>query len=200
MELTKGNSHSFLRSYLLKKGERLITKATQSQLNSGCLFQKVHPVRITQQDMTKLDIQKRLEVSLRSKDTRGASVYRAVIAAIQTLEQTKGRNQSPASESEVIGIVRKQISQRIESIDAFTKAGRTESAAKEKVEQSILEGLLPTQMDREELRVIVLSEAKRLQADSKKMLGQVIAAVKERVGTNADPRMIAQLATEIVTQ
>jgi hypothetical protein len=81
----------------------------------------------------------------------------------------------------------------VEAAEAFEEGGRTEKAADERAELTILEQYLPEQLDAEALAVIV----ERVLADggysTMADMGQAMKAVNAEVAGKAEGRTVAEL-------
>lgn len=60
--------------------------------------------------------------------------------------------QRELTDLDVVSVLQKEVKKRKEAIEAYTKAGRADSAAKETEELGILEAYLPKQLSEEEIR------------------------------------------------
>jgi len=100
------------------------------------------------------------------------------------------------ADAEVIAIIKKQIKQRQDSIEQYTKGGRAELAEKEKREMEVLQSYLPAALSGEELRQIVDEIIKETQAQSLKDMGMVMKMVLTKAGGRADNRQVSQLVKE----
>ncbi len=103
------------------------------------------------------------------------------------------------ADPDVMQVIQKQIKQRRESIDQFSKGGRAELAAKETKELAILESYLPKQISDKELEVIVVAAAKEAGAVSKKDFGRIMKLLQERLAGQADARKISEILGRILT-
>src|ERR1700739_2885027 len=85
-------------------------------------------------------IQKDIVAAMKSKDELRLSVLRMIKAAFQLKEVEKLRK---LDDAEPIQLLQTLAKQRKESIDQFTKGGRTDLVDKEQKELAILETYLP---------------------------------------------------------
>lgn len=104
--------------------------------------------------------------------------------------------QKKLSEEEEIGVVRRQLKQREEAVEAYEKAGRVDSAEKEKKEAEILKEFLPAQMSEEDLEGIVSQVVSETGASSPADFGKVMGQVMARVKGKADGKVIAQIVQQ----
>ena len=96
-----------------------------------------------------------LKNAMRAKDSMALNTLRAVKSAIKNAAIEKGGADTTLEEGEIVGIIRKQIKQRRESMDQFNKAGRSELAQNEESEITLLEQYLPSPLSPEEINELV---------------------------------------------
>ena len=87
---------------------------------------------------------------------------------------------------------------RHDSIEAFTKGGRPDQAAKEQAEVKILESYLPQAMPEAELEALVKSVITELQATDKKAMGAVMKACQAKAAGRADNRALSALVGKLL--
>lgn len=136
--------------------------------------------------------------AMRARDVLGVSTSRLLRAAIQELlvarTDTKRKDLGqPLSEADVIGVVEKQIKQREESTEAFTKAGRAERAATEAAEADWLRRYLPEKLSRE----AIVAVARRLIAELGPDFRKVMPAAAKELKGKADGRQIQEVVREL---
>ncbi|MBI5650009.1 MAG: GatB/YqeY domain-containing protein [Chloroflexi bacterium] len=98
-----------------------------------------------------------LKTAMKAKDETRVSAIRMLKAALANYELARTEPGSkdagkPITESDLIGIVEKQIKQRRESIELYQKANRPELAAQEQAEIAVLEVYMPKQLSRDEIK------------------------------------------------
>lgn len=108
----------------------------------------------------------------------------------------KKRDTGGISDAEILGLFAKEAKKRQESADLYVKGGSQERAGKELTEKALIEAYLPAQLSDEELTKIVDEVIAAQGASGPQAMGQVIGAVKAKVGSAADGSKIAQLAKE----
>src|SRR5215210_1830509 len=94
-----------------------------------------------------------MKAAMKSKETARLDAIRLLRAAIQRMEldRTDRKNADfgrEVTETDLVGVVQKEIKQRRDSIEAFEKGGRTDLADKERAELAVMEKYLPAQMSR----------------------------------------------------
>jgi uncharacterized protein YqeY len=97
------------------------------------------------------------------------------------------------SESEELEVIAKGVKQRADSIEEFTKAGRTELAEKEAKEREILLGYLPKQKTPDEIRALV---RETLAGGTPRNQGALMKAVMPALRGVADGKLVAQIVGE----
>ena len=94
----------------------------------------------------------------------------------------------PATDDEVVEVLRKGIKMRREAIEQYTAAGRTDLAATEQSQIAVLEEFLPPAVDPEEIRAAVREVIAGGAKDLGKVMGQIIPKYQGRaVGKLINP-------------
>jgi len=137
-----------------------------------------------------------LKQAMKGGDKVRRSVIRLVIAAIINTEIAR---QTDLDDTDILGIIAKEVRQRRESIEAFKLGDRQDLVAQEEVELAILNEYLPRQMTREEIMVAARQVIEGIGAqgpgDKGKVMPQLIAQLKG----SADGREINAVVTELLT-
>lgn len=129
---------------------------------------------------------------MRAKDMVTLNTLRAVKSAIKNAAIEKGGADAELDDSEALGVIRKQIKQRQDSFEQFTKAGRTDLAEKEEAEIKVLEGFLPAALSEEEIAGIIDTAISESGASSRADMGKVMKLVQERAEGRADGKTLSQ--------
>jgi len=103
------------------------------------------------------------------------------------------------SDADAQAIIQKQIKQRRESIDQFSKAGRQDLASKEIAEVTVLESYLPSQLSDLDLMRVVTDEVKAQGAASKKDFGRMMKHLNEMLKGSADSKRVSEVLGKILT-
>ena len=130
--------------------------------------------------------------AMRARESLRLTTLRLLQSAIQSREIEVQRE---LDDAEILAIIEKQVKQRRESITAFTKAGRTDSAEQEQQELDVLQHYLPQQASEQELHAAI--EAAIAQAVEKGISGpaimcQVMNSVRSKLAGRADMAVVAQ--------
>jgi len=133
-----------------------------------------------------------LKEAMRAKDTRKLGVLRMLKSALKYATIAKSGAEAQLSEAEAAQVVRKQAKQREDSIESFEIGGRSELAAKEKEELSILNIYLPQAMTSDELAKVVRETIAETGATSKAQMGGVMKALQAKVAGRVDGKTLSQ--------
>lgn len=133
-----------------------------------------------------------IKTAMRDRNKVALNVLRAMKTAITNAAIDKAGPGSELSDTEVTGIIRKQIKQRRDSIEQFETAGRGELAETEKNEISVLEHYLPAAMTQEELEAIVETAIAESGAESRKDIGKVMGILQTKTEGRADGKTLSQ--------
>jgi uncharacterized protein YqeY len=132
-----------------------------------------------------------LKVAMVAKDTLKVNTIRFVQAAVKNREIDLRPH--PITSEEVMGVFKKLVKQRKESIDQFQAAGRQDLVDQETAELKILEAYLPAQMSREQIEKIVSDVVHELGASSIKDMGSVMKETVNRTQGLADNKLVSEL-------
>jgi hypothetical protein len=136
-----------------------------------------------------------LRQAMRNGDSLRCSVIRMLLSAMNYSEIAK---QATLSDSDILGVIAKEIKQRKESIEAYTLANRPELASKEQAEMAILKAYLPEQMSRDEIvslvRKIIAETGAQGPRDKNKVMPKLMPLVKGK----ADGQEVNSVVTELL--
>ena len=97
-------------------------------------------------------------------------------------------------EAEVVGLMRKEVSKRVEAIEFAEKAGRAETAEQNRAEKAILDAYLPSQMDAAQLEQAIRSLSQELGTTQ---IGPLMAALRQRHAGNYDGKLASELIKKL---
>ncbi len=137
-----------------------------------------------------------LKQAMRGGDKVRRSVIRLVLSAVHNAEIAR---QAALEDSDILGIIAKEVRQHLESIEAFKQGNRQDLVTQEEAELAVLNEYLPQQMTRDE----IVAEARRIieevraqgPGDKGKVMPKLIAQLKGR----ADGREINAVVTELLS-
>lgn len=132
-----------------------------------------------------------IKTAMRAKDATALNALRALKSALTNASIEKGSLSTVLDESEAMAVVRKQIKQRLDSIEQFEKAGRAELAATEKAEIEILSRYLPAALTEEQLLAILEQAVADTGATGKADMGKVMKRAQELAEGRADGKVLS---------
>jgi uncharacterized protein len=129
--------------------------------------------------------------AMRAKDATALNALRALKSALTNASIEKGSLSTVLDNSEAMAVVRKQIKQRLDSIEQFEKAGRAELAATEKAEIEILSRYLPAALTEDQLLAILEQAVADTGATGKADMGKVMKRAQELAEGRADGKVLS---------
>lgn len=129
--------------------------------------------------------------ALKAKDSLKSAVLSFLRAEMINVATSKKKNL--LEDAEVVTVIKKQIKQRQDSIEQFTKGGRVEMAEKEKKESEILKAYLPDEMPGEKINEIIEEVILSTGASGMKDMGRVMKEVNVKVAGQADGKLVSDL-------
>lgn len=146
--------------------------------------------------MLKQRLQDDVKKAMLAKDAGRLECLRGLKSVILYAEVASGKREAGLSDDEIVTLFAKEAKKRQESADLYVQGGSQERADKELAEKAIIEEYLPEQLSEEEVSKIVEEAIASTGAVDVKAMGQVIGAVKAKVGNSADGALIAKLVKE----
>ena len=129
-----------------------------------------------------------LTTAMKARDAARLSALRMLKAAVVNKGVEKGRD---LEDAEVLQVVASLVKQRRDSIEQFSKAGRTDLVEKETAEIAILDHYMPPAASADEIDAAVAAAIAESGASSPKDMGKVMKAVMPKLaGKNADGRTV----------
>ena len=136
-----------------------------------------------------------LKQAMRSGDTLKRSVIRMLMAAIHNAEIAR---QAKLEDSDILGVIAKEVRQRHESIEAFKQGNRQDLVDKEEAEMAILQGYLPQQLTRDEIVEAVRKVIAEVEATGPGDKGKVMPRLMAQLKGRADGREINEVVSELL--
>ena len=115
--------------------------------------------------------------AMKARDTATATALRTMDAAIQRAAMDTSK---PIDEALTMATFRKAVKNLTDARTEFEKGGRADLVALNSAEIAILEKFLPAGLDPAKLETLVLEVIAATGATSKKEMGKVIGALKQR--------------------
>jgi uncharacterized protein YqeY len=133
-----------------------------------------------------------LKDAMRSRNAERLSVLRMVKAALTNAAIEKRGAAGGLADSDALGVLRKQVKQRRDSIESFEKGGRPELAAKERKEIEVLAEYLPKPFGEDELDELVKEAIAEAGATSKAQMGAVMKIATEKAAGRVEGKRLSQ--------
>ena len=133
-----------------------------------------------------------MKEALRSGEKERLGVIRLMMAEIQRAEIDQGVLDKTA----VLALLDRMVKQRREAALQFEQAGRSELAAQEKTEISVIQEFLPAPLGHEELTALITKVISATGAASRKDMGRVMAALKGDLAGRANMQEVSSLVQE----
>jgi uncharacterized protein YqeY len=146
----------------------------------------------------KEEIDADLKDAMRSRDAERLSVLRMVKSALTNAAIEKLGVAGGLGDSEAVGVIRKQVKQRWDSIESFEKGGRPELAAKERKEIEFLSEYLPAPLGEDEINQLVKDAIAQVAATSKAQMGAVMKIVTEKAAGRVDGKKLSQAVQKVL--
>jgi len=132
--------------------------------------------------------------AMKARDALKTSVLSFLRADMMNLAVAKKK--AKLDDTEVIAVVKKQVKQRQDSIEQFTKGDRLAMAEKEKNELVILKTYLPPELSAEEINKVIAGVIASCQACGPKDMGRVMREVNLKLAGQADGKLVAELVKQ----
>jgi uncharacterized protein YqeY len=134
--------------------------------------------------MTVLEqVQDDARTAMKARERDKAQALRLVVDALQ--------QDAKLGKGDEIAVLQRERKKRVEAAEAYEGAGRAEQAAGERFEAELIQGYLPAQLSDEELDGLVAAAVEETGATEQKQMGQVMAALKPKVGGRADGKRVS---------
>ncbi len=138
-----------------------------------------------------------IKQAMKSGDTVKRATLRMLMSSINNAEIAK---QASLDNSDILGIIAREVKRHQESIDAFKQGNRPDLVAQEEAEMAILQGYLPEQMTRDEVvaaaREVIGVVGAQVPGDKGKVMKELMPRLKGR----ADGKEINDVVTELLGQ
>jgi hypothetical protein len=131
-----------------------------------------------------------LTAAIKGRDELATATLRMALAAVTT-EEVAGTQARELSDEEVVRVLIREAKKRREAAEAFSAAGRTELADRERAEGGVLDRYLPTQLSDAEVADLVRAAIAETGATGPAELGAVMRVVQPRAAGRAEGRRLA---------
>jgi uncharacterized protein len=145
-----------------------------------------------------------LRDAMRAGEETRKSTLRLLITAIRNAEiPPEGALASPTrtelDEDGVLNVIRREVKQRRDSIEAYSKANRQDLVEKEEAELAILAAYLPAQLSRDEIEAAAREVIQRVGASTPADKSKVMPVIMAELRDKAEGREINAVVTELLS-
>lgn len=134
-----------------------------------------------------------LKAALLGGNRFAADTLRNLKAAILNEEVAQNRRDEGLNDAEIEAVIAREVKKRRESIALYEQNGRSDLAETEQAEIDVLATYLPEQLSDDEIQTTIDEIITTLGVSGPQAMGQVIGAVKAKLGTAADGATVARL-------
>lgn len=135
--------------------------------------------------------------ALKNKDKEKAQILSMARSAIIYGEKESGKE---LTEADIIKIISKQVKSRRDSVESFKVADRQDLVEIEEYEIKTLLNYLPKQLESNEIRELVESTAKDIDANTMKDMGKLMGALKPKTLGKADAKLVSTIVKEYLNK
>ena len=146
----------------------------------------------------KTEFAKQYAEALKNKDKNVYPTLRLVLSAIKDVKIQKKVKEGSLKDEEVIGVLKKMIKQRNESIEVYKKNSRDDLLKIEQNEVDILSAYLPKQFSEEETKKLCASLVSKLEVKSMKDMGKIMGELKKNHSDSIDFSIAGKIIKEIL--
>ena len=137
--------------------------------------------------MIRDDIKAAQVAAMKAGDKARLGTIRLMLAKIKDKDIELRTGTAPADDNVLVtDVLQKMVKQRRESITMYEQGGRQELADIEAAEVVVIEDFLPAQLSDEDATAAIKAIVVELGAENLKDMGKVMAAVKDRLGSQLD--------------
>lgn len=137
-----------------------------------------------------------LKTALLGGDRFRADILRGLRAVILNEEVAQNKRDVGLEDSVIEQLIAKEVKKRHDSAQQYDAAERPELSEAERAEAVVLEAYLPEQLSEADIQKVVDATVAALGASGPQAMGQVMGAVKGKLGTTADGATIARLVKQ----
>jgi uncharacterized protein len=136
-----------------------------------------------------------LTSAMKAQEKERLSTLRMLQAALKNEQINAGHE---LSDEEAMAVIRKAVKQRLDSIEQYTNANRTDLADKERAELELLKTYLPPELSEAELEAGVREIIASTGAQSKKDMGKVMKEATARFKGRADGKKVQEIVSRLL--
>jgi hypothetical protein len=143
-------------------------------------------------------LQNDLTEAIRSRDELKSGTIRMVLTAI-TMEEVSGKEARTLTDAEIITVLSREAKKRREATEAYTEAGRSDRADREKAEGGVIALYLPAQLSEEEIKKMIADAIAQTGASGPSGMGLVMKIISPKIAGKADGGTVSGLVKAALT-
>jgi hypothetical protein len=143
-------------------------------------------------------LQNDLTEAIRSRDELKSGTIRMVLTAI-TMEEVSGKEARTLTDAEIITVLSREAKKRREATEAYTEAGRSDRADREKAEGGVIALYLPAQLSEEEIKEMIADAIAQTGASGPSGMGLVMKIISPKIAGKADGGTVSGLVKAALT-
>jgi uncharacterized protein YqeY len=136
-----------------------------------------------------------MTAAMKAQEKERLSTLRMLQSAMKNEQINVGHE---LSDEEAMSVIRKAMKQRLDSIEQYTNAGRTELADKERSEMELLKTYLPPELTEDEIETGIREIIASTGAQSKKDMGKVMKEATARFKGRVDGKKVQELVQRLL--
>ncbi len=144
-----------------------------------------------------MELESKIKEDLKEAMRKGDNVTRDVLRMLTSdIKNEAIKLQKEPDDKDVLGVVRRNIKARKDSIEQYMAGGREDLAEQEKGELSVLEKYQPAMMSEDEIRSTVASAVGSLGEAEAKNFGLVMKEAMKATEGRADGALVSKIVKE----
>ena len=140
-------------------------------------------------------LQEDLKDAMRAGDKTRRSVIRFLRSRIHDEEIAR---RAKLDDDAIIDVLGKEVRQRLESIEAFTKGNRPDLVKKEETELALVREYMPAQLSDDEIATLAGAAIQEAGATGPKDMGKVMGRIMPQVRGKSDGRTVSRIVQELL--
>jgi uncharacterized protein len=143
--------------------------------------------------LVKEKLQDDLKVAMKSREKLRVMTLRGALAEITRLEKDVRR---PASDDEIIQILKRERARREEAIEFARSGRRPDLVEQNQAEAQILDGYLPAALAADDLNQVIRAQI----AAGLSQIGPIMKALRDQFGARLDGRLASELVKQALAR
>ena len=136
--------------------------------------------------------------AMKAKDDLRVQTLRSAIAAFTNELVAKGKKPTDeVDDAMALSVLKRLAKQRKDSIEQFTKGGRTEMAEKEAAELAIIETYLPEQASEADIEKVAKEKMAEMNVTDKAGMGKLMGAINKHFEGNVDGATVKKIVESL---